>query len=64
VGPSLVMGEGGQPAIPAVVAAWDGGPLAAVLLVLFFGGFAAGVPAVRSLVSCATALSLRMGDAL
>ncbi len=62
VGPSMVTGEGGRAAVPAVVAAWNGGSLAVVLLVLFVGGFAAGVPAVRSLVARATILSLRMGE--
>jgi len=62
VGPLLVIGEGGRPAVPAALVDWNGRVLAMTLGTLLFGGIAVGIPAARALVARATALSLRLGD--
>jgi len=63
IGPLLVIGEGGVLTVPEARFVGEWVPLAGVLLAVFVGGFAVGVPAIRSLVGRATSLGLRMGDA-
>lgn len=61
IGPLLVVGQGGLPAVPYALVVWPLAALGGTLLALVAGGTAVGIPAVRALVGRDAALGLRMG---